>query len=330
MFPLCALTAFLISFLATFLSTPKIASYMAKIGVTGIDVHKPSKPRIPEMVGLSMLIGLTLSLGILILADSSSAKAYLAVMLSTITAALVGLLDDLKDLSPLHKILLATLTGLPILILEAYNPRPVIPFIGRVRLTIVYPLAIPLALSVTSNAMNMSDPVNGAMSGSSSIILATMVAAYLLSSNHTGVLTGLALLGAVLAFYVYNRYPARVFSGNVGSFAVGASLGALVAVNGLELVAVVAMLPQILNSYLILSTMGGLKGRRSIVIRPVKLLNNGLMKAVDDRRAPITLVRMLLADSAKTERTVAWSFLALTGFSSAFALITALLILYGV
>ncbi|RLI26887.1 hypothetical protein DRO58_05185 [Candidatus Bathyarchaeota archaeon] len=317
--------AFAVSFVATLLSTPKIASYMRGKGVVGVDVHKPNKPEIPERVGLSMLVGFIASLGLLCLVDTSSASTYLAVMLSILVAAGIGLIDDLKDLKPLHKVVLATLSGLPILALRAYEPRPLIPFVGRVRLTIAYPIAIPFALSVTSNTMNMADPVNGAMSGSASIIITTLVLAYLLAGEPKGVLTGLALLGAVLAFYLYNRYPARVFSGNVGSFAVGAALGSLVVANGLEVVAVVAMLPQVLNSFMILSAVGGLKGKTSISVRPTRLLEDGLIEAVKDARAPLTLVRMILASSPKREAEIAREFLTLTAFSSFLAIITLLL-----
>ena len=317
--------AFTLSFIATLLSTPKIASYMRRRGIVGVDVHKLSKPKIPERVGLSMLVGFITSLGFLCLVDAPSASTYLAIMLSILVAAGVGLIDDLKDLKPLHKVVLATLSGFPILALRAYEPRPLIPFIGRVRLTVTYPIAIPFALSVTSNAMNMADPVNGAMSGSTSIIITTLVLAYLLAGKPKGVLAGLALLGAVLAFYVYNRYPARVFSGNVGSFAVGAALGSLVVTNGLEVVAVVAMLPQVLNSFMILSSVGGLKGKTSIPVRPTRLLEDGLIEAVKDPRAPLTLVRMILASSPKKEVEIAREFLTLTAFSSFLAIITVFL-----
>lgn len=321
-----ALLGFTISFLTTFISTPRIALFMNNRGIVGIDVHKSSKPKIPEMVGISMLIGFSMSLVFLSIATPESSNTYLAVLISIVVAALIGLFDDFKDLSPTLKMLLAMLSGFPIIALRVYNPRPIIPFIGRVRLTIAYPLAIPIALSVTTNAMNMSDPVNGAMSGSASIILTLLTIAYMLTGNYTAFLVSLALLGATLAFYFYNRYPAKVFSGNVGSYAVGAAIGSLVVTCGLEVVAVIAMLPQILNSYMILSTTGGFKGKKDITVRPTRLLENGSIEAVKDQQAPLTLVRMILAGSAKTEREIAREFLALTVFSSILALITILIL----
>jgi UDP-N-acetylglucosamine--dolichyl-phosphate N-acetylglucosaminephosphotransferase len=328
MFIVYALTAFAISFLTTFISIPRVAIFMKSRGIVGVDVHKLDKPEIPEMVGISILIGLSTSLAFLSMVIPESSNTYLAVLLSIVVAAFVGFLDDLKDLSPISKMLLALLSGFPMIILKTYNPRPIIPFIGKVRLTIVYPLAIPIALSVTTNTMNMSDPVNGVMSGSASIILMVLTVAYLLTGNYIASLTGLALMGATLAFYLYNRFPAKVFSGNVGSFAVGAAIGSLVVTGGLEIVAVIAMLPQILNSYMILST-GGFKGKKDITVRPTRLLENGLIEAVEDQRAPLTLVRMILAGSAKTERKIAREFLALTAFSSILALITLLIMPLG-
>ncbi len=324
-----ALLAFAISFLTTFISTPRIALFMNSRGIVGVDIHKPNKPKIPEMVGIAMLIGFSTSLVFLSLVTPESGNTYLAVLLSIMVAALIGLFDDFKDLSPTRKVLLAMLSGFPIIVLRAYNSRPIIPFIGRVRLTIAYPLAIPIALSVTTNAMNMSDPVNGAMSGSASIILTLLAIAYMLTGNCTASLVSLALLGATLAFYFYNRYPAKVFSGNVGSFVVGAAIGSLVVTSGLEVVAVIAMLPQILNSYMILSTSGGLKSKKDITVRPTRLLENGLIEAVKDQRAPLTLMRMILAGSAKTEKEVAREFLALTAFSSILALVTIPIVLLG-
>ncbi|MEM2240029.1 MAG: hypothetical protein QXM89_00665 [Candidatus Bathyarchaeia archaeon] len=321
-----ALVVFAISFLTTLISIPRIALFMNGKGIIGIDVHKPNKPNVPEMVGVSMLIGFFTSLVFLFLTIPELSNTCLAILASIAIASLVGLLDDFRDLSPLCKVLLATLSGIPIIFLRAYNPRPMIPFIGRVRLTIAYPLAIPLALSVTSNAMNMSDPVNGAMSGSASIILASLTVAYALTGKYSASLVGLALLGATLAFYFYNRYPARVFSGNVGSFAVGAAIGSFVVTSGLEVVGVIAMLPQILNSYMILSTGGGFKGKKAITVRPTRPLENGLIEAVKDQRAPLTLVRMILAGSAKHESEIANEFLALTLFSSILSLVTALIL----
>ncbi|MEM2841959.1 MAG: hypothetical protein QW201_01485, partial [Thermoproteota archaeon] len=97
-------------------------------GIVGIDVHKSSKPKIPEMVGISMLIGFSMSLVFLSIATPESSNTYLAVLISIVVAALIGLFDDFKDLSPTLKMLLAMLSGFPIIALRVYNPRPIIPF----------------------------------------------------------------------------------------------------------------------------------------------------------------------------------------------------------
>ena len=46
---------FVVTLVATFLATPTLARILKKRGITGKDVHKPSKPEIPEMWGLAIL-----------------------------------------------------------------------------------------------------------------------------------------------------------------------------------------------------------------------------------------------------------------------------------
>ena len=59
----------------------------------------------------------------------------------------------------------------------------------------------------------------------------------------------LDLLAVLLAFYYFNRYPAKVFDGDTGSLAVGAALGALAILGRIETVVVVALIPHIMNAF---------------------------------------------------------------------------------
>jgi len=50
---------FLIGLVVSSLCTPFIMRKMREAGIVGVDIHKPSKPVIPEMGGISILVGLT-------------------------------------------------------------------------------------------------------------------------------------------------------------------------------------------------------------------------------------------------------------------------------
>ncbi|HID16699.1 TPA: hypothetical protein EYP26_00220, partial [Candidatus Bathyarchaeota archaeon] len=222
---------------------------------------------------------------------------------------------------------LTAVASLPIVFLGAYDPRPALPFIGRVRLTIAYPLLIPFGIAVPANAVNMMDVLNGATPGTCAIVSLAALASLLLLGRVDEASLPAILLGALLAFYAYNKFPAKVFSGDVGSLSVGAALGAIAILGGIEVVMVVAMMPHIMNAFYGLSSIGRLYERREIQARPIRMLEDGRLAVNLAKGAPITLTRIILAQGPLTEKGVLNVMLALTAFSSALAMVTLTLFL---
>jgi len=312
----------IITFAITFVSTPIIARIMRRRGVIGTDVHKVSRIEIPEMCGLAILIGLTFGSLTYFSIDPSSGNEITAFLATTLIAGAIGFLDDLRPLSARVKPLLTVLASLPIILLHAYTPYPMIPLLGTVTLTIVYPVLILVAIPVTSNAVNMMDVMNGSMPGTASIIMATMTVILLISGKiHTAAIS-IGVLAASLAFFYYNRFPAKVFSGDTGSLAVGAALGAIAILGRIEIVMVVALIPQIMNAFYGLSSVGRLYERREIPQRPIRLLDDGSLESSAERRAPVTLARLILARGSATEREVVGGMMILTVVSSMMAILT--------
>ncbi|MCW3989986.1 MAG: hypothetical protein NWE88_07935 [Candidatus Bathyarchaeota archaeon] len=317
---------FLVGFIVCHFSLPRIMRKMTERGVVGRDAHKIDHPLIPEMGGLAILLGLVACtvVGIFILPDER--EMLLSFIGTIMIAGIIGAYDDLKPLNAKVKPFLTAFAGLPILLMSTYTPSIVFPFIGGTRLTRVYPLLLPIVMAVTSNAVNMMDPFNGVMAGSSSIIALTLLVAALILGNTEGVILSVALLGVLLAFFYYNRYPSRVFSGDVGSLSVGAALGAIAVLGRLEVVAVVAFMPQIMNAFYGLSTIGHLYERREVA-RPTRLMEDGRMRARADPRAPITLARFILARGPLKENEAALVFMVLSVISGGLALVTAYMML---
>jgi len=319
------LILFSLGFFVSFVSIPALMKKMKSLEIVGADVHKRNSPLIPEMGGIGVLIGLAVSIlgASLLFPDKVSLLAtFLA---TTVIAGFAGALDDLKTLSPKVKPFITLLAGLPILASGTYNPHLVLPIIGPTRLTIIYPFVIPVAIAVTSNAVNMMDPFNGVMSGTCSIIaLVLLISAALLQHNDAIIMCS-GLLGSLLAFYYFNKYPSRTFSGDVGSLSIGAAVGAAAIIGRLEIVAVVAFMPQIMNAFYGLSTIGRLYERREVP-RPVHILEDGRLMASEDGKAPITLARMILARGPLTEREAVHLFLVLSSISGVLALFTTYLL----
>jgi len=313
---------FLTTFAVTFLSIPVIARFMRSHGITGKDVHKIGGPEIPEMCGVAILFGLSVGVTGYAVLVPGSAREAMAFLGATLIAGSIGIVDDRHPLGPKTKPLLTAIACVPILLLGTYIPYPNLPFIGEARLTIVYPLLIPLAFAVTSNAVNMMDVMNGAMPGTVAII-ATMLTGILIVAGEWKIAPlSAGLVAAMLALFYFNRFPAKVFSGDTGSLAVGAALGALAILGRMEMVVVIALIPQIMNAFYGLSSVGRLYERREIRQRPTKLLNDGRLAATVEKNAPITLARLVLAAGPTTERKLVQGMMLLTVLSSILALLT--------
>jgi UDP-N-acetylglucosamine--dolichyl-phosphate N-acetylglucosaminephosphotransferase len=168
----------------------------------------------------------------------------------------------------------------------------------------------------------MMDVMNGAMPGTVAIISLTMMVVLLAAGRIVAASLAGVLLAAMLAFYYFNRFPSKVFSGDTGSLSVGAALGAIAIMGRIEAVAIVALIPQIMNSFYGLASVRGLRERREILERPTKLLEDGRLQASAEKGAPVTLVRLILAAGPLGEKEIVRAMMLLTLVSCILALLT--------
>ena len=321
---------FATSLITVLLVEPKIIEFMKKNKHTGIDVHKPDKIEVAESGGLGILIGVSIGtiLGMIIFPNMF--LSLTSFVLSILIGGAIGYIDDLKPLNAKVKPVLIAGAGLPIILLQTYTPYLRLPFVGHARLFIVYPLLVLLGFSVASNAVNMLDVYNGSMPITTSIVIVTLFIVSLISWNITGILLTLITLGALLGYYKYNKYPAKVFSGDTGSLAVGSAITAIAVLARLEIIAVIAMIPFIINSYEIITSVGGLKERREMKNRPIRLRDDGKLEVTKYKKAPVTLARLVLVKEPLHENEVVNVFGLLTVFSGILAIITFILMSMGI
>ncbi len=323
----------IVSFPVSLVLTRFFMQVNSKRGIVGIDVHKLSKPRIPEMCGAAIPVTLILLSSAYVLIGGGNAITMLAFSLVVGSAAIVGVVDDRLKLRGIYKPLLTLLCGLPIVALgllypnQVYNPTLQVPIFGSFHLPVIYPLSIPVAISVTSNTTNMLDPLNGTMAGGVSIISAALLIGVLITNPAPGtVFLYACLLFSMLGFFYFNRYPSRAFAGNVGQLSVGAALGALAILGRTEIASIVAMFPQIQNSFFFLSKIKRFTEHRALTAKPTKLLDDGRLASSSDPKAPLTLVRTLLVGRPAKESEIVSTIFALFLISGALALITMILI----
>ncbi len=323
-----AALALIVGFALTFLLIPPVSRVMRKYGIVGTDVHKLDRPLIPEMCGLALVVGVTASTLVVGFFYRESVVRLLAFVSATLIVAVVGALDRLTTIGPRLKPILTTLGAVPILLLSVYSPRPSLPFIGVTRLTIIYPILILVAIAVTANSANMLDVFNGSLTGTCSVAtIAIVICTFLVGRGEIAALAA-ALLGGLIAFHIYNRYPAKVFLSDVGSLYTGAAIGSLAILGHVEVAALTAMMPQIMNAFYGLAKVGRLYERREISARPIKILPDGRLAASRDPSAPITLSRMILARSPLKEYEITRHMVSLSSVSAILAIITQLLIVW--
>ncbi len=325
-----SLLAAVVAGVAAYLVAPRVIEFNRSRGLVGRDVHKPGHPEVAEAGGVAMAAGLLAAAPLLLVDPGIDSYKAAGFLLASLYAFTVGLLDDVRWLDAKTKPLLTALAAVPLILLGAYNPRPVLPFIGPTRLTVVYPLALPIFMAVMCNAANMSDTHNGVLpltglAASSALAAAGLYAYYRGAAGPEAFVLPLVLTGLLAGYYPYNRYPARLFNGDSGSFLVGSALVSAAVTGGLEVVAIVAVMPYILNGFEIIFSVGGLVERREMKARPVLFdEETGLMRANPEPGAPITVVSLLAAREPVSEKDVVDAYKVLAAFSAAAALLTAL------
>lgn len=319
--PLLIFLAFVTTFLLTYFLTRWLIKTLTIRGSIAEDYHKPNRPFVPWPGGPAILSSVLMVETLLYFITEE--PGVLSIVLVTLIAGMVGLADDKWKLGGAIKPVLLILAGLPIIFLETYYSHPVFPFFGGVRLTIVYPILVLGAVPIVTNAANMLDVLNGVLSGTMVIISIPLMIALVLQANYVILAATMPFIASSLAFYIFHRYPSKIFPGDSGSLALGALFASLVIVGRVEIVAIVAFLPAILNSFFILSSVKRLVEHRSMALRPITLLPDGRLAASKDPKAPITLVRMILLEGSLSESEVASSIFKLSAFSSFLAILTA-------
>lgn len=231
----------LISFLTTFVLTPLIAREMVKHGIKGIDLHKEDNREIPEMGGVAIVAGV-LS-GVLIDYFKYNDERLLVVALLVILVGLLGIIDYFKTLSPKEKMVSLSFIGLLLI------PFCETTLFGRY-FGIFYTLLVPIFFMIACNFTNMLAGFNGLEIGVGAIASLGVFAVSFLAKEKTSSIIALALFASLLAFLYYNKYPAKVFPGDVGTLPIGAMLFSAIIFGKLELYGLVIFIPYAIDAAL--------------------------------------------------------------------------------
>jgi UDP-GlcNAc:undecaprenyl-phosphate GlcNAc-1-phosphate transferase len=201
-----ALIAFAVALVVTLAATPPAMRLAARTGI--VDRPGPLKVQsvaVPYLGGLAVLVGLAAAI----------AAVHPALLLPLGLAAVLGLLDDARDIPAVAR--LAGEVGIGAAGAAVVPVRWAGPF---------GPLAVVVAVMVLVNATNMLDGLDALAAGVAAIAAAGF--AVVLHGDDRAV--ALALTGALAGFLWFNRPPARVYLGDAGSYLIGTALALLLAI----------------------------------------------------------------------------------------------------
>jgi len=208
----------------------------------------------PTMGGLLLLGAATIPF----LAFSEYTSVGVTVFLCTVGCGAIGFLDDVIKLRRERSLGLRGRYKLVLLGLVSggvayvtyhrdFQTSVYLPVVnGKVPLSWAWYLLVFLMIAGASNAVNLTDGLDGLAAGTGVIAVFTFAAMAVIAWIRSGApghrndiyldlaIVGAALIGATVGFLWYNAWPAEVFMGDTGSMAIGGALAAFAIVMKVE------------------------------------------------------------------------------------------------
>ena len=248
-------------FLITWLIIPFWIKRAKKAGLVGEDIHKRGERVIAEMGGITVLLGFIIgimvyiAMRVFIFQANTNIATILAILTAILLAGIIGIIDDVLGwkigLKQWQKPLLTLLVAMPVMAVNAGTRVMSLPFIGPFDLGLIYPLiVIPAIILIGTNGFNMLAGYNGLEAGQGIIILSTLAYFSYLNNSPWLAVVALLMVSALLAFWFYNRYPAKVFPGDSLTYTVGALASVIAIFANLEKLFLILFIPYIIEFFL--------------------------------------------------------------------------------
>lgn len=241
----------LLSFVITIITSLAIIPILKKLKVSQMERTEGPQSHLgkqgtPTMGGIIMILVITVLTGFLCYDyikdnQSSVAKNLIPIAVVSIGFGLVGFIDDFKKLvlknteglKPLYKMigLLIFSVAFVLYITKVLNigTETYIPFI-KTYFTLPVWLYIPFAILVllgTSNAVNLTDGIDGLATSVTALILTCLTVIGIIFNIKEIVVFGSITIGTCLGFLLFNLNPAKIFMGDTGSLMLGGAVAGM-------------------------------------------------------------------------------------------------------
>ena len=200
----------------------------------------------PTMGGIIMIIAIIIAVTCSYIylsakGDFALANKLLPLLLITIGYGMIGFIDDFKKLvlkntkglKPSYKMLGLLIIGVAYVLFLTHGVKigtetyiPIIKQYIAMPMFLYIPFAI-LVILATTNAVNLTDGIDGLSSSVCAIIIACLTAIGIQQQIYEASIFGSIVIGAVLGFLMFNLHPAKVFMGDTGSLMLGGVISGL-------------------------------------------------------------------------------------------------------
>ena len=213
-----------------------------------VGVAHKKKEGTPTMGGLIFILPTVITTIGLIIFDKISYTSNLGIVLLVfIGYSCIGFLDDFlslkkgnnEGLTTYQKLFMEVLIAIGFFYIYMKNGGQTAWVVGTLHIDLelgwIYGLAILFVLVGASNAVNLTDGLDGLAGGLSAIaFIAYALISIAVGYDDIGIFS-LILVGSLGGFLIFNTHPAKIFMGDTGSLALGAAMGAIAILTHREL-----------------------------------------------------------------------------------------------
>ena len=256
---LAIMIGFIVAVIIGLIVIPMLKKNVKQVESTYLSKKHKEKAGTPTMGGIIFILSSLITMAILIVLKKVTISTNLFLVLFIfLSYALIGFIDDYLiikrknniGLTEIQKLGMQTVVALIFFYVYMHSGAQPILEIHTLGITInmgwFYGIFILFMLVASSNAVNITDGLDGLAGG----LAVIAYLAFALISWNSFAITGtediaifiFVLVGSLIGFLVFNTYPAKVFMGDTGSLALGATLAAIAIITKHEITFIVVML----------------------------------------------------------------------------------------
>jgi UDP-GlcNAc:undecaprenyl-phosphate/decaprenyl-phosphate GlcNAc-1-phosphate transferase len=211
----------IIAFLVTFYAIPVIIKVAEAKKLYDVpDERKIHKQPIPSLGGFGIFVGFATAL--LLMLDFTQVAAMQYYFAALLIIFFLGIKDDIVILSAQKKFIGQLLVAAILMFKAKLLITNMHGFMGvqGISTTLQYFLTL-LTIIVIVNAFNLIDGIDG-LAGTLGLISASVFGVFfLINKDYSYAAISFGLAGSIMAFLIYNFYPAKIFMGDTGSMLIG-------------------------------------------------------------------------------------------------------------